>query len=266
VEKKSAQQLNTSNDGNTVAGKCILITGAAKRVGAVIAEVLHQAGANIIIHCRHSRQHADLLAQRLNQQRANSAAVVTGDLSRQDQLNRLVEQAHQQWHRLDALINNASSFFPTAMGTVDDRQWQDLMDSNLRAPFFLSQAAMPYLKASYGCIINIVDIHADRPLAGHSVYCMAKAGLAMMTRSLACELGPEIRVNAVAPGAILWPSAEAGAAELSDQQKQRIVEKTFLKRQGKPEDIAATILFLIRDAHYITGQIVNVDGGRSLNT
>jgi len=140
------------------------------------------------------------------------------------------------------------------------------MDANLRAPFFLSQAAMPYLKAAHGCIINIVGIHADKPLAGHPVYCMAKAGLAMMTKSLACELGPEVRVNAVAPGAILWPDAEVGAADLSQQQKQRIIDKTFLKRQGRPQDIAAAILFLIGSADYMTGQILAVDGGRSLKS
>jgi len=266
VEKKSATQLNTDQSDNTVSGKAVLITGAAKRVGASIARILHQAGANIIIHYRNSRQQAEALSQSLNQQRANSASIVCADLSLSAQFPRLIEQAHAQWQRLDVLVNNASTFFPTALGTVNDQQWQDLMDSNLRAPFFLSQAAMPFLKTSHGSIINIVDIHAERPLSGHPVYCMAKAGLAMMTKSLACELGPEIRVNAIAPGAILWPDAEVGAAELTSQQKQRIIDKTFLKRQGRPEDIANAILFLIRDAHYMTGQILAVDGGRSLNS
>lgn len=263
MEKKPATQHTTRDDSNPVAAKSVLITGAARRVGAVIAQVLHDAGANIIIHCRNSRQQAEVLAQQFNQQRDNSAIVLSADLSQIDRLPQLIKQAHAQWQRLDVVINNASTFYPSVIGEVDEAHWQDLMDSNLRAPFFLSQAAAPYLKATHGSIINIVDIHADKPLAGHPVYCMAKAGLVMMTKSLACELGPEVRVNAVAPGAILWPEAELGAAELTQQQKQRIVDKTFLKRQGKPQDIAAAILYFIRDAEYVTGQILAVDGGRS---
>ena len=263
MEKKSATQHTTSDDSNPITAKSVLITGAARRVGAVIAQVLHEAGANIIIHCRNSRQQAETLAQQLNQQRDNSAIVLSADLSQINRLPQLVEQAHAQWQRLDVVINNASTFYPSVVGEVDEAHWQDLMDSNLRAPFFLSQAAAPYLKAAHGSIINIVDIHADKPLTGHPVYCMAKAGLVMMTKSLACELGPEVRVNAVAPGAILWPEAELGATELTQQQKQRIVDKTFLKRQGKPQDIATAILYLVRDATYVTGQILAVDGGRS---
>ena len=188
------------------------------------------------------------------------------DLSNYQQLPELAAQAQARWQRLDALINNASSFFPTVIGSVQQSQWDDLMDSNLRAPFFLSQAVAPYLRQQHGCIVNIVDIHADKPLPEHAVYCMAKAGLAMMTKALAADLGPEIRVNAVAPGAILWPASENGSQALSAQQKQRIVEKTYLKRQGEPRDIANAILFLVRDATYVTGQILAVDGGRSLNT
>lgn len=256
-------QLTTEQPQATVAGQAILITGAARRVGATIAATLHGAGANVIIHCRNSRQPAQQLVDQLNLERADSAALVCGDLDQVEQLDALVEQAQQHWQRLDGLINNASSFYPTPMGSVTRDEWEDLMSSNLRAPFFLAQAAMPYLQQQRGNIVNIVDIHADKPLSKHPVYCMAKAGLVMMTKSLACELGPEVRVNAIAPGAILWPEANAA---LSSEQQQKIIDKTFLKRQGSPEDIANAALFLIRDACYMTGQVLAIDGGRSLNT
>ncbi|MGB5397405.1 MAG: SDR family oxidoreductase, partial [Gammaproteobacteria bacterium] len=182
------------------------------------------------------------------------------DLDHTDKLAGLVDDAAAVWGRLDVLINNASSFFPTPVGSITEADWDNLINSNLKAPLFLSQAAAPYLQKTRGCIINMADVHAIRPMRKHPVYCAAKAGLVMLTQSLARELGPEIRVNAVAPGAILWPDNE-----MNDTTKAHILERTALKRPGEPADIARTILFLIRDADYITGQVISVDGGRSLN-
>lgn len=246
---------------NTLEGKVVLITGAAHRIGATTARTLHAAGANIVLHFRSSRAGAEALQQELHAIRAESVALVQGDLLDAATLPVLVEQAYASWGRLDVLINNASSFYPTPVGTVTEEHWHDLMGSNLKAPFFLSQAAAPHLRTERGCIINIVDIHADRPLKEHPIYSMAKAGLVMMTKSLACELGPEVRVNAIAPGAILWPEND-----MDDSTKSRIIERTFLKRQGSPQDIANAVLFLARDAHYTSGHILTVDGGRSLNS
>lgn len=240
--------------------KVVLITGAAHRIGAVTARLLHQAGMNIVLHYGGSRIAAQQLQKELLQQRANSVVLVQADLHTPAALPALVQQAHTSWQRLDVLINNASTFYSTPVGSVSEDQWNDLIGTNLKAPFFLAQAAAPFLQQSKGCIVNIVDIHADRPLKGYPIYSMAKAGLVMMTKALAAELGPNIRVNAVAPGAILWPE------HLDEVNQQRIVSKTFLKRKGDPEDIANTILFLINDAAYITGQVLVVDGGRSLNS
>ena len=249
-----------TDSNSELTGKAALITGGAKRIGAETARTLHAAGMNIIIHYRSSRQEADELCYELEQIRGNSAAVVQGDLDDDHVYGRIIEDAVEEWGRLDVLVNNASSFFPTPVGSITLDQWHNLVNSNLKAPLFLSQAAVPFLKENNGCIINMVDIHAFRPMRKHPVYCAAKAGLAMLTQSLAKELGPEIRVNGIGPGAILWPEND-----MDESTKQYIIERTALKRHGEPKDIAKAILFLVRDAAYITGHIVPVDGGRSLN-
>lgn len=240
--------------------KTVLITGAAARIGAEIASTLHEAGMNIVIHYRSSADKASKLCNTLNDKRENSASIIQADLLQTGTLNNLVEQAAAIWGGLDVLVNNASSFYPTPVGEITEAHWDDLMGSNLKAPIFLSQAATPFLKKSKGCIINIVDIHGYRPMKEHPVYCAAKAGLAMLTQSLAKDLGPDIRVNGVAPGAIMWP-----ASELDAGIQASILERTSLKRQGAPEDIAKAVRFLVFDAGYITGQVIPVCGGRSLN-
>jgi pteridine reductase len=245
--------------------KCALITGGAKRIGAETVHLLHQNGYRVIIHCRLSRQTADELAQTLNKQRPDSAKVIQGDLNDETIYDLLIEQAYQCWHRLDVLINNASSFYPTPIGNITPDDWNNLVNSNMKAPLFLAQAAAPYLAKTQGNIVNIIDIHGQRPMKGHTVYCAAKAGQAMLTLSLAKELGPEIRVNGVAPGAILWPASNDKTSDMPEHTKTLILERTTLKRPGQPIDIAKTILFLVRDADYITGQIIAVDGGRTLN-
>ncbi|WP_455204895.1 pteridine reductase [Kaarinaea lacus] len=253
---------NSANTTSTnLEDKVVLITGAAHRIGAHTARVLHQQGARLVLHYRSSRDAAQQLQQELNQIRTNSVVLVQANLLDSDNLAVVVKNAHSAWGQLDVLINNASSFYSTAIGTVDEEQWDDLIGSNLKAPFFLSQAAAPFLKQQHGCIVNIVDIHAERPLKKYPVYSIAKAGLVMMTKALACELGPEVRVNAVAPGAILWPEHD-----MDDITKHRIISRTFLKRQGEPDNIANAVLFLIRDAIYTSGHVLTVDGGRSLNS
>jgi len=249
-----------NSNASDLQNKTALITGASRRIGAVIARTLHAAGMNITLHYRGSKDEAQALASELNQLRQNSCIALRLDLHNTAELPLLIEQNQQHWARLDLLVNNASSFYPTPIGKMNEQHWDDLIGSNLKAPLFLSQAAIPALKASQGSIINIVDIHAERPMKNHSLYCMAKAGLAMMTKSLAKELGPDIRVNGVAPGAIMWPENE-----IETELQQDIIMRTSLKRSGMPEDIASAVLFLTRDAHYITGQIIPVDGGRSLN-
>ncbi len=236
-----------------------LITGAGRRLGATIARSLHAHGARVVIHYHRSHRQARELQEALNALRPESAVLIQCDLLQQSKHSALVRQAADVWGRLDILINNASTFYPTPVGSIDENDWDNLLGSNLKAPLFLSQAAAPWLRSKKGNIVNLVDIHADRPLKEHSVYCIAKAGLVMLTRSLARELGPDIRVNAVAPGAILWPE------ELDDVTRQRIISRTALKRQGDPEDIARSILFLLRDGHYISGQVITVDGGRTLS-
>jgi pteridine reductase len=238
----------------------VLVTGAARRVGARIVQLLHADGANIVLHYRSSQAEADELVARMERGRPDSACALRADLGDAAARAQLIRDAVARWGRLDAVVKNASTFYPTPIETATEADWDELMTSNLRAPFFLAQAAAPHLRATRGCIVNIVDIHADRPLKQYPIYCIAKAGLAMLTKSLACELGPEIRVNGVAPGAILWP--ETG---LDDDTKRKIVERTFLKRQGDPDDIARAVRYLIREATYTTGQILTVDGGRSLN-
>ena len=239
--------------------KVVLITGAAHRIGAVTARYLHEAGFNIILHYLSSRSPAQALQKELNSKRENSVVLVQADLLANNALNALAKEAYNAWQRLDVLINNASTFYRTPIGSANDQHWDDLFGTNVKAPFFLAQAAAPFLRKTHGCIINMVDIHARRPLKEYSIYSMAKAALETMTKALARELGPEIRVNGVSPGAILWPD------NLDEVTKQRIVSKTFLKRKGEPEDIAKAIRFIIEDAPYMTGQILSIDGGRSLS-
>ncbi len=242
------------------AAPVVLVTGAARRVGAEIARRLHAAGAAVAIHCRASRTEAEELAADLNGIRADSAAVFATDLLDVAALPPLVESVVSRFGRLDALVNNASSFYATKVGAVDTAIWDDLVGSNLRAPFFLAQAAVPHLAGSGGCIVNITDIHAERPLRGYPVYCAAKAGLLGLTRALAVELGPRVRVNAVAPGAIEWPQ---GTDDFPPAERAAIIGHSLLKRVGSPADIAGTVKFLIFDAPYVTGQVINVDGGRT---
>jgi len=240
-------------------GRVALITGAARRVGAVITRTLHAAGMNVVLHYRHSQEEADALRDTLNALRPASAACLQCELHDTPALEQMAKQAQQIWQRLDVLVNNASSFRATPVGTISEGHWDELVGSNLKAPLFLSQAVAASLRAQRGCIINIADIHAGRPLKNHTVYSIAKAGLVMLTRSLARELGPEVRVNAVAPGAILWPETE-----MDEGTRRDIINATALKRQGDPHDIARAVLFLIRDADYISGEVLTVDGGRSL--
>jgi pteridine reductase len=248
-----------SIDSSSLQDQVVLITGGARRVGAEIARTLHAAGANILIHYRSSAAAAIALADSLNAVRPHSAAIHAALLLEPEAPEKVVAAALLEFGRLDVLINNASSFYPTPVGSITGPQWDDLIGSNLKAPLFLSQAAAPSLKARRGLIINMVDIHGLRPLKEHPVYCAAKAGLVMLTKSLARELGPEIRVNAIAPGPVLWPEAH-----MDDSVKRDIIDKTALKRPGSPQDIARTALFLAADAPYITGQIIAVDGGRSI--
>lgn len=236
-----------------------LITGAAQRIGAAIAHSLHQCGMDIALHYHRSQAPAETLKEALEQERADSVRLIQADLNEREQLTDIIQQINQWRGRLDLLVNNASSFYPTPLEQLTFQQWDDLMGTNLKAPFFLATAAAPLLRSNRGAIINLVDIHAERPLKNHPVYSMAKAGNAMMVKSLARELGPDIRVNGVAPGAILWPEQE-----LSEQAKREILARTALERSGTPQDIARTVRFLALDAPYITGQIIAVDGGRSL--
>lgn len=240
-------------------GKVALITGAARRIGAAIAEVLHGAGADVAIHYRSSGDDAEALAESLNERRPNSAMMIEADLNETAVLPQLIDQVIERYGRLDILVNNASSFYPTPPGEITEDDWDDLVGSNLKVPLFLTQAALPALRESRGSIVNIVDIHARRPLRNHTVYGPAKAGLAMLTRSLAKDLAPDVRVNGVAPGAILWPEDE-----MSDATKAAILRQIPLERPGDSSDIAGCVLYLVRDATYVTGQIIAVDGGRSI--
>lgn len=242
--------------------KVVLVTGSARRIGAQIARTFHGAGFNVILHYHLSRREAKNLRDELESSRKNSTSLLELDLLGSNNWDDVIRSCQSQWGRLDVLVNNASTFYPTPMGEVTDENWKDLIGTNLHAPFFLSQAIAPSLKEAAGCIINIVDIHGNRPLRFHPVYSIAKAGLAMMTHSLAKELAPEVRVNGIAPGTILWPE---NAAELTEETRATIIRQIPLKRQGSPEDIAGTALFLATDAPYINGQILAVDGGRSLS-
>jgi pteridine reductase len=243
---------------NNLEGKVVLITGGAHRVGAVVARALHALGMRLVVHYHSSEAAAHALQQELHALRSDSVMLVRGDLHNGERMLRnLVFETVEAFGQLDVLVNNASRFYPTPVGEATEQQWDDLIGANLKAPFFLSQAAAPHLRKHGGCIVNMADIYGERPLGKHSIYSVAKAGLIMLTKSLARELGPEIRVNAIAPGVILWP--ETGLDEMS---KQRIISRTPLKRAGDTSDIARTAVFLIRDASFITGQVLVVDGGR----
>jgi len=243
-------------------GKVILITGSAKRVGAAISRRLHAAGANLMLHYRSSVAEARALRSELNAKRSGTVALVQGDLLKLAAIPGLVKDTVKEYGRLDALINNASSFYPTALGEITEKTWDDLIGTNLKAPLFLSQAAARELKKAHGCIVNILDIHAEYPMKNYVVYNLAKGGLLALTRSLARELGPEVRVNGIAPGTILWPEEDTWKDEIA---RQRIINQTALKRIGEPEDIAKGVEFLIGSAPYVTGQVIAIDGGRSIN-
>jgi pteridine reductase len=249
------RRMNKNSDQRPV----VLVTGAAKRVGAVIARGLHTADYDVALHYRNSRGEMDALIEELEAQRTNSTLALQAELADIEHLPHLIDACIARYGRLDGLVNNASAFYPTPLGSTTVQQWNELFASNAQAPFFLAQAAAPHLKSAHGSIVNIVDIYAQRPLANHPVYSMAKAALVAMTRSLAIELAPQVRVNAVAPGAILWP--ESGKA-YTDQTE--LIARTPLARTGTPEEIATAVLFLMRDAKFTTGQILNVDGGREL--
>jgi pteridine reductase len=244
---------------NKLAGRTALVTGAARRLGAAIAQKLHGAGANVVVHYGRSRAEAEALVGALNAARAGTAVSTQCDLLDIAALPGLVATTLERFGTLDVLVNNASTFYPTPLGTVTAAQWDDLIGTNLRAPLFLAQAAASALRASQGLIVNMVDIHGERPLRAHTVYSTAKAGLAMLTRSLARELAPEVRVNGIAPGPVLWP--EQG---LDAELKAEIVGKTALRRMGSPEDVARAALYFAADAPFVTGQILAIDGGRSL--
>ncbi len=240
----------------------VLITGAARRIGAAIARTLHGAGARVVLHCHHSRAEADAMAAELERARAGSCAVVQGDLLDLAQVERIVAEAAGAFGRLDALVNNASSFYATRFGAITARDWDDLIGSNLRAPLFLAQAAAVHLRAAHGAVVNVVDIHAERPLKDFAVYSVAKAGLAGLTRVLAVEMAPDVRVNGVAPGAILWPD---DGRHFDPAERGRITAQTPLGRTGGPEDIAGAVKYLLFDAPFVTGQVLAVDGGRGLH-
>ena len=248
------------NHANTQAARVALITGAARRIGAAIATSLHQAGFRVVIHCRTSTVEANALTHDLNQQRQNSAMVLTADLTIKNEAIKLIKDTIHWGGQLDALVNNASIFAKTSIDNVDDEQWDLLFTTNVKAPFWLSQTAYPFLAKTKGAIINITDIHAERPLMDYSIYCQSKAALSMQTKTLAREFAPKVRVNAIAPGAIAWPEDENA---LSKELQQKIIAKTPLKQHGNPAFIAKAVLALI-DNPFITGQTLAVDGGRGL--
>jgi len=239
--------------------RTILVTGAARRLGRAIAVEMHGTGANIMVHYHQAGAEAAVLVAELNARRASSAACLQADLRQIDRLPELVAATVDRFGRLDGLVNNASSFFPTPLAEIDVRVWDELVGSNLQAPLFLTQAAAPHLIDTDGSVVNITDIHAERPLAGYSLYCAAKAGLLGLTRALAIELAPRVRVNAVAPGPILWPESEV----FDSVARAEIVADTLLKRVGRPQDVARAVRYLLVEAEYVTGQVINVDGGRT---
>lgn len=237
-----------------------LITGGVKRVGAEIARTLHAAGYDLALHFRSSVKDAAQLTRELEGQRPHSTITIQGELAEPESWPAMIQMVVDHYGRLDALINNASAFYPTPVGNATVEQWNELFASNAQAPFFLAQAAVPALRETRGAIVNLVDVYAERPLADHPIYCMAKAALAAMTRSLALDLGPDIRVNGIAPGAVMWPS---DGKPYDDQQA--LLARTPLKRAGSAQDVAGAVLWLLRDAPFVTGQIIRIDGGRSLS-
>jgi pteridine reductase len=240
-------------------GKTVMITGGARRIGATLARTLHAAGANIVLHYRRSASEASALVKELNAARRGSAVLEQADLLDVGRYHKLIDAAVTAFGQLDVLINNASSFYPTEVGEISEADWNDLIGTNLKAPLFLSQAAAPALHLTEGLILNLADIHGMRPLRRYTTYCVAKAGLIMLTKSLARELGPHVRVNAIAPGPVMWPD------DVTDKALQKkIIERTALKRTGSPEDVARAALFFCTEAPYVTGQIFAVDGGRSV--
>ncbi len=249
----------THHPARPLDGHVVLITGGARRLGAAIGRMLHAEGARLVVHYRGSRAAAEQLAAELNGQREGSCATVAADLLEVAALPGLVTAAIEAFGRLDVLVNNASTFYPTPVGEITAAAFEDLIGTNLRAPLFLAQAAASELRLRRGLILNLVDIHAYRPLKRHPAYCAAKAGLLMLTQSLARELGPHVRVNGIAPGPVLWPEGE-----MDGDLQARILERTALKRMGTPEDVARAALFLVRDAPYVTGQVLPVDGGRTV--
>ena len=242
------------------AARVAIVTGSAKRIGAQVIRKLHAEGMNVILHYNASRSAAEEIVRELNSSRPASAVALSFNLLDIKALDKFVQQSMDYWGRLDMLVNNASTFYPTQIETISLEQWQDLVTVNLQAPLFLSKSCAPHLQITRGSIVNIVDIHAERPLKGYTIYCIAKAGLAMLTRSLARDLAPEVRVNGISPGAIMWPEVEQ-----YEPMHQEIIERTALKREGQPADIADTVWFVSQCADYITGQIIAVDGGRTLS-
>lgn len=249
------------HNAGILTGQTALVTGAARRLGAAMVRTLHAAGANVVIHCHRSRAEADALAAELDALRPGSIRVLNGDLRLPATCSRIAAEAAQPWGRLDIVVNNASTFRPTPLGSIDAETFDDLIGSNLRAPLFIAQAAAPALREHRGCVVNMADIHGLRPRDGYPVYCAAKAGLVMLTRSLARELAPGVRVNAIAPGSILWPEGEA---DTEPAEREAIVAATPLGRRGEPDDITAALLYLVHDAAFVTGQVLAVDGGRGI--
>jgi pteridine reductase len=243
--------------------KVALITGAARRIGAEIATQLHASGMNIVVHYHTSHEEAESVCANFNKLRKHSAVVVRADLQDIASLNYLIEEAVAAWGRLDVLVNNASKFYKTALGNISEYAWDELMSTNLRAPLILSQAAVPYLKETQGCIVNIADIHGERPMRDYAVYCISKAGLIMLTKVLAKELAPAIRVNAISPGEIIWPEGENAVTQ---EMKQKILSRTLLQRHGDPLTIAKAVLFIANEADFMTGHVLVLDGGRLLST
>lgn len=254
--------MSESLHNKTLDNKVVLITGGAKRVGAAICRELHACGAQLMIHYRSSTNEARSLQAELNLQRANSVAIIQGDLLNTAVLPSLIQETVKHFGKLDVLINNASSYYATEIGAITENNWQDLMGSNLKAPMFLAQAAATELRKNRGSIVNITDMHIERPKKGYVVYSVAKAGLVTLTKSLAHELSPEVRVNAVAPGPVQWPDNNP---QFDEVYRQRVISQTLLKRVGESSDIAKAVKFLIADAPFITGHVLAVDGGRSLN-
>ena len=259
---KSEWKLKSELKNNSLKNKVVLITGGAKRVGAAICRLLHAEGAQLMIHYRSSAFEARALQTELNLARPNSVEIIQGDLLDMSVPPKLINKTVKHFGQLDVLINNASSYYSTELGKIDEDNWQDLMGSNLKAPLFLSQAAAPELRKNNGCIVNITDMHIERPKKGYIVYSVSKAGLVTLTKSLAHELSPDVRVNAVAPGPVLWPEDNP---QFDEVYRQRVISQTLLKRIGEGNDVAKAVKFLIADAPFITGHVLAVDGGRSLN-